>query len=324
MTHRTQIALLVVLLAGVISAVTARAAAASLVQGSFTDKAGSLSYELSVPSAYRAGTAVPLVVALHGCTETADAFRQLTHFDQLGEKENAIVVFPDRSNFTDSTSCWNWYKSAHMQRGSGEPALIAGLTADVMSRYSIDPHRVYVAGLSAGGAMASVMGATYPDVFAAAGVGSGCEYAASAACAGYHGIDPEDAGKQAYAAMGAQRRVMPVIVFQGDRDTTVPEVNAEQVVQQWQATDDWADDGARNDSIPPEPYASTDATAQGGRTYTVERYADGHDRELLEFWLVHGMTHAWSGGCACEQYSDPAGPDETAAMFAFFTSHPMP
>lgn len=324
MTHRTHIALLVVLLAGVISAVTAGPAAASLVQGSFTNDAGSLSYELYVPSAYRAGTSVPLVVALHGCTETADAFRQLTHFDQLAESKDAIVVFPDKSNFTDSTSCWNWYKPDHMQRGSGEPALIAGLTADVMRRYSVDPNRVYVGGLSAGGAMASVMSATYPDVFAAAGIGSGCEYAATAACAGYRGIDPDDAGKQAYAAMGDQRRVVPVVVFQGDKDTTVPEANAEQVVRQWQATDDWADDGARNGSIPSAASGSTDATAAGGRTYTVKRYSDGHDHGLIEFWLVHGMTHAWSGGCSCEPYSDPAGPDETAAMYAFFMSHPAP
>jgi len=299
-------------------------ASASLVKRSHTGASGSLSYEVYVPDSYEPGTAVPLIVALHGCTQTAADFRQLTRFEKLADREHLIVVFPDKSNYTDSTSCWNWYKTSHMQRGSGEPALIEGVVGEVRDAYTIDPHRIYAAGLSAGGAMASVMSATYPDVFAAAGVGSGCEYAAGASCAGYRSIDPEDAGKRAYDAMGQQHRSVPVIIFQGDADKTVPAINAEQLVQQWQATDDWADDGARNQSVPAAPSGTENGTAPGGRAYTLNRYQDGHAGELIQFWLVHGMAHAWSGGCDCVPYGDPAGPDATQAMYEFFMSHPMP
>ena len=326
MAYRTPTALLAVaglLAAAAVGPQSASGAAGSLVKGSYTGPDGTLSYEVYVPSGYVAERRVPLIVALHGCSENAEQFRQVTRFDELAEAKNAIVVFPDKSSYADSTSCWNWFKTSHMQRGTGEPALIAGVVDKVRQNYAIDDRRIYATGLSAGGAMASVMSATYPDVFAAAGVGSGCEYAAGASCAGYRGIDPEDAGQRAYQAMGTQAREVPVIVFQGDQDKTVPEVNAEQLVQQWQATDDWADDGARNSTIPADPVKVKDpAPSGGGHTYTVRDYADGQGNELIQFWVVHGMGHAWSGGCDCEAYADTNGPNESAAMYAFFMSHP--
>jgi poly(3-hydroxybutyrate) depolymerase len=124
--------------------------------------------------------------------------------------------------------------------------------------------------------------------------------------------------------MGAQKRVVPVIVVHGDQDKTVPLVNSEQVVAQWKVTDDWADNGARDDSVPVAPTGATLAAVPTGRSYTVARYSDGHGGELLQYWVVHGMAHAWSGGCSCEPYSDPSGPDETGAMYDFFMSHPAP
>jgi poly(3-hydroxybutyrate) depolymerase len=124
--------------------------------------------------------------------------------------------------------------------------------------------------------------------------------------------------------MGSHARPMPVIVFQGDKDTTVPPVNAQQIVQQWEVTNDLADDGAANGSIPTQPISSTPSQVKGGRSYTVATYADGHHAEMMQYWLIAGMAHAWSGGCSCESYSDPSGPDETAAMYAFFLNHPMP
>jgi poly(hydroxyalkanoate) depolymerase family esterase len=302
----------------------AGAAQGKLVQESYTGQAGTLTYEAYVPSTYDPGTPVPLVVALHGCTQNADVFRKLTRFDELAEAKHFIVVFPEQNKEANDTNCWNWFKGEHMKRGAGEPSLIAGITQKMRDQYSIDPHRIYATGLSAGGAMSSVMSATYPDVFAAIGVGSGCEYGATATCAGYRSIDPEQAGKQAYDAMGANKRVVPVIVFQGDQDKTVPPVNSEQVLAQWQVTDDWADNGARDHTVPTAPTGVAQGAVPNGRSYTVSNYADGHHGALLEYWMVHGMEHAWSGGCSCEQYSDPSGPDETAAMYLFFMSHPLP
>jgi poly(hydroxyalkanoate) depolymerase family esterase len=287
--------------------------------GTYTNSAGSRDYIGYVPSTYKSGTAVPLVVVLHGCTQSADVIRQATRFDQLAEAKGFITVFPEQPKSANQFKCWNFFQDAQMHRGSAEPSLIAGITNWVQQHYTIDSKRVYVTGLSAGGAMASVMGATYPDVYAAIGIGSGCEYDASATCAGYQSTDPTQAAQAAYTEMGSRARPLPVIAFQGDKDTTVPPINADQLVAQWRGTAQLA-----GDSTTEATTQMVNGTTPGGRTYTVHHYVDGNGKELVEYWVVHGMNHAWSGGCGCEQYTDPAGPDATAATYAFFMSHPMP
>ena len=295
----------------------------SLVSGSYTNAAGTRKYEVYVPSRYKAGTPLPLLVALHGCTESIDVFRQLTALDKLAESAGFIVVFPGQTPSANSQGCWNWFSQANMQRGAGEPSVIAGITQTIQQRYSVDKKRTYVLGFSAGGAMATVMGATYPDLYAAVGSGSGCEYN-GLPCVGAPGPDPVTSGQAAYKAMGSHARRMPVIVFQGDADTTVVPANADRIVREWQVTDDWADDGSSNGSIPLAPISTSNNRAAGGRSYTVTTYGDGHGGELIQYDVVHGMNHAWSGGCACEQYADPAGPNESQAMLDFFLRHPMP
>jgi poly(hydroxyalkanoate) depolymerase family esterase len=267
---------------------------------------------------------MPMVVALHGCTQTADGFRLLTRWDTLAEAKGFIVLFPQQDSSSNQLSCWNFFQDASMHRSAGEPAKIAAATTFVERNYAVDPHRVYASGLSAGGAMASVMAATYPDLFAAIGIGSGCEYAATATCAGYKSADPAQASQQAYKEMGSYARPMPFIAFEGDADTTVPPVNADQLVQQWLLTDDLADDAALNGSIPSTPATTTQGQAPGGESYTIRTYNDHNNTELAQYWIVHGMKHAWSGGNPSQSYADPAGPDETAAMYAFFASHPSP
>jgi poly(hydroxyalkanoate) depolymerase family esterase len=312
---------------GVMTSLGSVSAEAATFAGQQTEAAGTRSFRGYVPSGYSGATPVPLVVALHGCGQSADQFRQLTQFDKLAEAKKFIVVYPEQSTDANTFRCWNWFVDADMHRGAGEPSIIAGITTWVRQHYAIDPRRIYVTGLSAGGAMASVMGATYPDVYAAIGVGSGCEYAAGAPCAGYRSADPEHAGLLARQAMGAYARSMPVVVFQGDKDTTVPPINADQLVRQWQVTADWADDGAANGSVPRLALRTSIAWSSGfaGHTATVARYMDGRGQELVERWLVRGMGHAWSGGCSCaSSYADPSGPDATRAMYDFFMSHPMP
>jgi poly(hydroxyalkanoate) depolymerase family esterase len=301
----------------------AAATAGRVMAGSYANSAGTLAYEAFVPDSVggEGGKRVPLVVALHGCTQTAAGFRALTRLDELAAKRGFVVVFPEQPKSRNQLGCWNWFQQDHMQRGAGEPSMIAGITNEVLQRYPIDPDRVYVTGLSAGGAMASVMGATYPDLFAAIGVAAGCEYAAGAACAGYKGTDPEQSARAAYQAMGSLARPVPFIVFQGDKDKTVPPENADQLVQSGQAIADWADDGARNSSIPARPSRTSAGWNQGGRSYTLRHYKDGHGHELAQYWMVHGMEHAWSGGDATQPYADPAGPDATAAMYDFFMDH---
>ena len=302
-------------------------AAGRTFSGTYKRGGASLRYSGYLPSSYH-GSARPLVVALHGCTQSAGQFRQQTRWARSAEANGFIVVFPQQSRANNFLKCWDFFQAANMKRGSGEPALIAGITRRVRARYAVDPKRIYVDGFSAGGAMTSVMAATYPDLYAAAGIGSGCEYAATAACAGYRGIDPNSAGRQAYAAMGSHARPIPVIVFQGDKDTTVPPANGQQVVQQWQVTNRLAGDGTTNSGSPglfPTLGGKVSyGRAPGGRSYTTRTYVDGHNAEQIQYWLVSGMGHAWSGGARTASYSDPAGPDETAAMYAFFRRHPKP
>ncbi|MCW3066878.1 MAG: hypothetical protein JWN32_4050 [Solirubrobacterales bacterium] len=319
---RLGIAVAVVFAAAAALAPAATAGTGALTSGDYTGAAGNQHYELYIPSTYKAGTAVPLVVALHGCTQTADQFRLLSRWDTLAEAKGFIVVFPQQDPNANQLKCWDFYQDGSMHRSAGEPARIAAVTSMIEQKYSVDPHRVYAAGLSAGGAMASVMAATYPDLFAAIGIGSGCEYAATATCAGYKSADPAQAAQQAYKEMGAHAHPMPFIAFEGDADTTVPPVNADQLVQQWLTTDDLADDGTLNGSVPSAPANTTQGQVQGGRSYTIRTYGNHNHAELAQYWTVHGMNHAWSGGNPSQSYADPSGPDETAAMYAFFASHP--
>jgi poly(hydroxyalkanoate) depolymerase family esterase len=300
----------------------AKAAAGTLGSGDFSGAAGTIHYELYVPSSYSPSTPVPLVVALHGCGQTADGFRALTHWDMLGESKGFIVLLPQQDNSNNPLGCWNFFQDASMHRGAGDPARIAAVTSLIENSYNVDPHRVYVTGLSAGGAMASVMGATYPDYYAAIGIGSGCEYAATATCAGYQSADPAQASQAAYKEMGPRARPMPFVAFQGSSDTTVPPVNGQQLVQQWLATDDLADDGSANGSVSTSPMKQTPGFSSGGQYYTVNSYGDRNKAELGEYWLINGMNHAWSGGDASQSFSDPSGPDETGSMYTFFAAHP--
>ena len=295
---------------------------AGLSSGSFTNGAGTLNYELYVPTTYKAGTAMPVVVALHGCTMTADSMRQLTGWDSLGQSKGFIVLFPQQLSSRNFLSCWNWFVPGDMQRGSGEPAIIDGMVNAVERTYSVDSHRVYVAGFSAGGAMANVMGATYPDVFAAVGSGSGCEYN-GLPCLGIGGPSPSQTGQEAYQAMGSHARVMPAIVFQGQQDNIVAPANGPQIVQEWQVTDNYVLSGSANGPIPTNPTnQSFGGWNSGGSMYTSSSYGDSSNSDLIEFWSIQGMSHAWSGGNASQLYSYPSGPSETDAMYSFFTSHP--
>jgi poly(hydroxyalkanoate) depolymerase family esterase len=294
-----------------------------LTSGTYANGAGTLDYELYVPSTYRAGAPMPVVVGLHGCSQSADAFRQLSGLDALAESKGFIVLFPQQLSSRNYLTCWNWFQQPDMHRGSGEPAIIAGMVQAVEQLYSVDTHRVYVAGFSAGGAMANVMGATYPDMFAAVGSGSGCEYD-GLPCLGNGGPSPSQTGQEAYQAMGSFARVMPAIVFQGDSDNIVAPANGPQIVQEWQVTDNYVASGSANGPIPTYPTNQSFGWTPGGAMDTVSYYGDGHGNELIEYWSIHGMGHAWSGGNSSQLYSYPSGPSESDAMYSFFTKHPLP
>lgn len=252
----------------------------------FVDRAGTRFYHLYLPRVYR-GQSLPLVVMLHGCRQTPEEFAAGTRMNEAADDLGLIIVYPGQAWRANIERCWNWFREKHQIRDAGEPAIIAGITRQVIARYRADPRRVYVAGLSAGGSMAAIMAATYPDLYAAVGIHSGLPYASARGAA-------TAAAAMRFKRVGAAAPApsIPTIVFHGDSDTTVHPSNSEYAI---------AADTLRR----------LTGTA-GDRSYTRTIYPN------LEHWLVHGTGHAWSGGNGAAPYADAKGPDATREMLRFF------
>ena len=283
----------------------------------FSNQAGSRTYKLYVPSRYR-GQPLPLIVMLHGCTQSPDDFAAGTRMNLRAEEYNCFVAYPAQSASANVSKCWNWFRPGDQVRGQGEPALIAGITRQVMSDYSVDEERVYAAGLSAGAAAAAVLAAAYPDLYAAIGVHSGLAWGAASdvasAFAAMRRSGPAASRGSGgnLSGRGEYSRIVPAIVFHGDQDTTVHPNNADQVIAQLKkalATD------AR--------VTVEDGRGAGGRAYTRTVHRDAADHSVFEQWVIHGAGHAWSGGSPAGSYTDPQGPDATREMFRFFLDHPF-
>jgi poly(hydroxyalkanoate) depolymerase family esterase len=296
----------------------------------YNGPAGSRPYFVYTPENYQVGTAVPLVVMLHGCVQTAVDFAAGTQMDQLAEQYNFIVAYSQQMSVYNSALCWNWFEHANQFRGSGEPAIIAGIVQEIernTAYWTIDRQRIYVTGLSAGAEMSVILGATYPDIFAAIGVHSGGEYGSitsplsGGAVFLKGGPDPIQQGQAAYAAMGSFARVVPTIVFHGTKDIASYPINGQQAVQQWMETDILASHGTYHANFN-RPSSTTNSKVPGGHSYTVYTWNDNKGNEVQEYWLVDGMGHAWSGGNPYN-FTDLQGPSASLAMYMFFKNHPM-
>lgn len=287
----------------------------TFLAGSYGNHAGSRDYKLYVPSSYR-GQALPLLVMLHGCTQSPDDFAAGTRMNAVADQRSCLVAYPAQAATANASKCWNWFNTRDQQRGQGEPSLIAGITRQVMRDYAVDTRRVYVAGLSAGAAAAVIMGSTYPDLYSAIGVHSGLAHGAardltSALSVMQHG-SPSLRGIGRETAFPL-RRIVPAIVFHGDRDTKVHPRNGEEVVAQLRAiaTSDLGRQ-VEHGQVP------------GGHAYSRILHSDPDGEALLEHWVVHGAGHAWAGGSLAGSYTDPRGPDATREMLRFFLDHPRP
>lgn len=277
----------------------------------FACQAGALDYKLFVPAGLQVRGA-PLLVMLHGCTQSPDDFARGTRMNALAVEHGYVVAWPAQSVERNPNRCWNWFRSEDQQRSQGEPAMLAALTSHLVERNGLDARRVYVAGLSAGGAMAAVLAATHPDVYAAIGVHSGLATGlASDIPSAFAAMRKGDRRRK---AAGTRGHPVPAIVFHGDGDKTVHPRNGEGVVEQSLGS-------GGHGGQPGRQTASERRSAPGGRDYTrtIHRHADG--RVVAEHWLVHGSPHAWSGGDAAGSYTDPAGPDASAQMLRFFSGH---
>ena len=285
-------------------------AGGQFVDGTYSNTAGTRAYKLYIPSGYT-GQAVPLVVMLHGCTQRPVDFAADTHMNVLAEGETFLVAYPEQAPSANGSKCWNWFQESDQQRDGGEPSLIAGITRQIMSQYQVDVSRVYVAGMSAGGAMAVIMAAMYPDLYAAVGVHSGLAYGAA------HDLPSAFAAMQQGTVYHARplQETIPLITFHGDGDTTVAPVNADYLLDQWlQAA------CAGLGSVPGMKVER--GQVANGHAYTRCIYHDVSGRALVEQWTVHQAGHGWSGGSLSGSYTDPQGPNASTEMVRFFTEHP--
>ncbi len=277
--------------------------------GRFTNPVGSRDYKLYIPSGYT-GQALPLVVMLHGCTQHPDDFAAGTEMNRLAEEQLCCVLYPAQPMTANSSKCWNWFKAEDQQREGGEPAILAGMTRQIIETHGLDKRRVYVAGLSAGAAMATTLAMTYPDLFAAVGVHSGLPHGVAqslpdALGAMQGGTGPLGGGKAKGAGWASK---VPAIIFHGDRDTTVHPSNADRVAAQFSAS---RQAGA----------AVEQGKVANGHGYTLTSHHNEQGEPHLELWRIHGAGHAWSGGSIQGSYTDPKGPDATKEMLRFFFSH---
>jgi poly(hydroxyalkanoate) depolymerase family esterase len=312
---------------------------AAMGPGSFTKATAGRDYYVYEPTV--AATAPrPLVVFLHGCNQTAADAAIGTRWTELAEGRGFVVVFPEQTAAANGAHCWNWFLPEHQSRDAGEPAIVADITRSVIAAHDIDPAQVYVIGISAGADLAMIMGATHPDLFAAVGGFAGCAYAT---CADVDGV-------LAHAAQGERARVLPALLMQGTADPLNDPAMGETMATQWIGTNDLGDDGIANDSVPQRPtsveHHGLDETAlegagtpgdacvrnrqfpcasglraNGEYPYSIEHHADRSGCDVVDFWLIHGLSHDYPGGDPAGSFTDPAGPDITTAAYDWFQRH---
>ncbi len=292
-------------------------AAGRVDTGTFSGPEGTRAYRLHLPPGGN-GAARPLLVLLHGCTQTAEDFARGAGLDALADASGMLVLYPEQPASANPLRCWNWFDAAHQQRGAGEPALLAAMTADVAARHGADPRRVYVAGVSAGAAMALVLAAGYPERFAAAGAHSGVPLRAANPATALQVMRTGGIGDPAAlrAAHGGAppARLVPLIVVHGAADAVVHVANARATFDQWTGA-------ARSAGLTLE--LASDSAEAGGLSYR-RTTAGAPAAPLVELWVVDELGHAWSGGNPAGSYADPRGPSAARELLRFLLSHAQP
>lgn len=268
-----------------------------------TSANGTLGYKLFLPAGLAANA--PLLVMLHGCTQTPDDFARGTGMNAIATELGFAVAYPGQPQSANMQRCWNWFETGHQARGKGEPALIAGMTRELLTTHGLDKARVFVAGLSAGGAAAAIMASAYPELYAAVGVHSGLACGAAADMPG--ALKAMGSGRGGPARAG---HFVPTIVFHGDRDSTVNKANGTEVFADALAAAGNSRFGALK--------ARTETGTAGGLSYSRTIASDAAGTGRAELWAIKGGHHTWFGGNARGSHTDPRGPDASREMARFF------
>lgn len=274
------------------------------ISRTYSNSEGTRAYKLYTPKNCDDGPS-PLIVMLHGCTQSADDFAVGTRMNFVAEAHGCFVVYPEQPQAANASKCWNWFRLADQARERGEPSLVAGITREVMNDYDIDQTRIYIAGLSAGGAFAAIMGEAYPDLYTAVGVHSGL------ACGSAHDVTSAFAAMRGGAnkvAIQAAAQAKPTIVFHGDKDSTVHPCNGANVIARVASNKSFA---VRTERL---------STADGMR-FSHSAYRDASGASILELWELHGAGHSWSGGSKVGSFTNEKGPDASKEMVRFFLQH---
>lgn len=285
--------------------------ASGMRDGQYSCAFGKRQYKLFVPAplaplaplaASPSAPPRPLLVMLHGCKQNPADFATGTRMNALAQAAQCLVLYPAQTRWANPYGCWNWFSPQHQMRGFGEPAILAGMVQAVLAEHAADARRVYVAGLSAGAAMAVNLAHAYPELFAALGVHSGLAYGVAQDASG-----AMQAMKQGDQAAARVTLTVPMVVFQGSADPVVHPRNAALLLAQA----GWPNEAAAQ---------TQQGQVPSGHAYTCQHY--GADSAAAVYWQVNGLGHAWSGGDAAGSFADPQGPDASAEMLRFFLAQP--
>lgn len=255
---------------------------------------GHRAYRLYVPTSAPPGPR-PLLVMLHGCTQSSADFALGTRMNEVAEERGVIVAYPEQARTANMSLCWNWFQPADQARGSGEPAILASIVAEIMQEHDVDSLKIFVAGLSAGGAMAAVLGATYPDLFRAVGIHSGLPHGAA------HDVASALSAMRTGKTSGVARNTIPTIVFHGANDGTVH-----------------PDNGVNSAGLAGASGASVEHGTINSRRYVRTKVRNAGTVPAIDHWSVEHLDHAWSGGDPRGSFTDALGPDASREMMRFF------
>ncbi|GGU29883.1 poly(3-hydroxybutyrate) depolymerase [Nocardioides albus] len=295
--------------------------------GQVANDQGTMTYRLFVPpQVAQSDDAVPLVVQLHGSNELVDDVAVRSRLDELALERGFVALYPQEDRAATVTGIWNWTEAAQQGRDGRAPSLIAASVEEVREALPIDPGRITVGGFSAGAGMATVMGATHPDIFRGVQTEAGCMFNGTLCAIGSPDhlvgttLDPIESARQVVAAMGGHAHRQPFVISYGTLDPLALVVGQQALVEQWLATNDLVDDGLLNGSVPTAPATLTYETING-RVHEIAAYVDAQGCLLGQRHVVHGLGHAYSGGEPLQLLdtgADPAGPQMRQVAHDFF------